>query len=385
MQSAWDVIIVGGGLAGLSLAVELADPQCSHLNVLVLEQRTHYARDRTWSYWATEAHRYSHLERHHWRQWKTSLNGHVVQRKSPGQAYCTLDGDAFYGHACAVIAASANVQRRMGTAVQTIVPGTPGQLQVQVQLQGGELLEAHWVMDARPHPLPRTRFMAQHFEGWEIEADCDCFDPQTLDLMDFQPSNEGLHFFYVLPYTARRALVETTWVSRWADGVDYAGQLEKYLAQRWPGMRYQKVYRERGILNLESQPKHSDARILPLGRNAGTLRQSTGFAFLNTVADASRIAQLIGHAAPGWPLETIQAYKPSGIDLWMDQIFLEALQADWQRAPCYFIAMFEQVDPLTLTAFLSGSASVAQRAQVVMSLPKADFIRAAWRQFSKRA
>ena len=188
----------------------------------------------------------------------------------------------------------------------------------------------------------------------------------------------------MLPYSTRRALVETTWISRWADGMDYAGQLEKYMADRWPGMGYEKVYRERGILNLEPHPAQNVARILPLGRNAGTLRQSTGFAFLNTVADASRIAQLIGHAAPGQPLETIQPYKPPGIDLWMDEIFLDALQTDWQRAPNYFMAMFEQVDPLALTAFLSGSASIAQRAQVVMSLPKADFIRAAWRQFSKR-
>lgn len=381
MQSAWDVIIVGGGLAGLSLAVELADPRFSHVKVLVLEQRTHYTRDRTWSYWATQPHRYSHLERQHWRQWKTSLGGHVVQRQSPGQAYCTIDADALYGYARAVIAASVNVQLRMGASVQRILPGPPG----HVQLQGGELLEAHWVMDGRPHPLPQSRFMAQHFEGWEIEADCDCFDPQALDLMDFHPSNEGLNFFYVLPYSARRALVETTWVSRWVAGMDYAGQLEKYLALHWPGMRYQKVYRERGILNLESPPTHNVARILPLGRNAGTLRQSTGFAFLNTVADAARIAQLIGHAAPGRPLEAIQPYRRSGLDLWMDQIFLEGLQSDWRRAPDYFMAMFEQVDPLALTAFLSGSASISQRGQVAMSLPKAHFIHAAWRQFSQRA
>ena len=106
---------------------------------------------------------------------------------------------------------------------------------------------------------------------------------------------------------------------------------------------------------------------------------------MNTVADAARIAQLIGHVAPGRPLETIQPYRRSGLDLWMDQIFLEALQADWRRAPDYFMTMFEQVDPLALTAFLSGSASIAQRGQVAMSLPKAHFIHAAWRQFSQRA
>lgn len=67
-------------------------------------------------------------------------------------------------------------------------PGAPG----QVQLNGGEMLGAHWVMDARPHPVSRTSFIAQHFEGWETTADCDCFDPPALELMDFQPSSQGL-------------------------------------------------------------------------------------------------------------------------------------------------------------------------------------------------
>ena len=49
-SSNWDIVIVGGGLGGLSLAVELAQPQFAHLRVLVLEKRTAYTRDRTWSY-----------------------------------------------------------------------------------------------------------------------------------------------------------------------------------------------------------------------------------------------------------------------------------------------------------------------------------------------
>jgi lycopene beta-cyclase len=380
MRETWDVIIVGGGLAGLSLAAELAEPQFSHVKVLVLEQRTHYVRDRTWSYWARQAHRYTPLERKRWNQWQTSLDGRVKLQKSD-RAYCTLDADAFYGQATRAIEASANVQLRMGVSVQQIAEGTPA----QVSLRDGAALDAQWVMDARPRQTVPSGFIAQHFEGWEIEADCDCFDPQSVDLMDFQRSNDGLHFFYVLPYSTRSALVETTWVSRWAAGVDYAGQLDRYLSTRWPGMRHRKVYREQGILHMVPQSAQTVNRLVPLGRNAGTLRLSTGFAFLNTIADASRIAGLIGQAAPGSPLETIEAFQPPSADLWMDKIFLEALQANWWRAPEYFMAMFEQVHPLALTAFLSGSSSIAQRVEVAMSLPKADFIQAAWHYFSRRA
>ena len=381
MPAVWDVIILGGGLAGLSLAVELAQPQFAHLSVLVLEQRPHYTRDRTWSYWATHPHRFSHLERKRWTQWKTSLGGRVQLQTSP-RAYCSLDADVFYTHAVDAIAASTNVQLRMGAQVQ----GTQAQpSQVQVQLSDGNVLYAGWAMDARPPAAHAGSFTAQHFEGWKIEADCDCFDADTLDLMDFQPNREGLHFFYVLPYSSRRALVETTWVSRWAAGMDYAGQLEHYLSRRWPGVRYQTVYRERGILNLEPQARKTAGRIVPLGRNAGTLRPSTGFAFLNTLADSQRIAQWLGQTTLVEALAGPDCFKHSRLDTWMDQIFMEGLQANWQRAPHFFMAMFEEVDALTLTDFLSGSSSIAQRARVAMSLPKLYFIQAGWRQFLKLA
>ena len=69
----FDIVIVGGGLSGLALAAELAQVEFSKLRVLVLEQRQNYSRDRTWSYWKTPqngVHRYSHLERKRWTQWR---------------------------------------------------------------------------------------------------------------------------------------------------------------------------------------------------------------------------------------------------------------------------------------------------------------------------
>ena len=54
--AAYDVAIIGAGLAGLSLAARLAEPPFAGLRVLVLEPRTLYRRDRTWSYWSMQPH-----------------------------------------------------------------------------------------------------------------------------------------------------------------------------------------------------------------------------------------------------------------------------------------------------------------------------------------
>ncbi len=378
MKSPWDIIIVGGGLSGLALAVELAQPQFSHLRILVLERRKQFRRDRTWSYWATIPHRFSHLERHRWHQWRVSHNGQAALHQSE-RPYCSIDADVFYNHALKVITASSNVQLRLGVDVLGLKDGWP----VEVQLTGAESLHAHWVMEARPPVSNATGFLAQHFEGWELESDQDCFDASTVELMDFQPAESGLHFFYVLPYSARCALVETTWISRWSGPSDYASQLTSYLARRWPGVNFKTVYQERGVLNLQTPAPHSRARVVPLGRNAGTLRPSTGFAFLNTVADARAMANAIDRSDLARRETVLPVFKTAQIDHWMDKVFLQALESNPQSAPGYFMAMFKGVEPIALTNFLSGAATPLQRARLIKSLPKIEFLQAAWQTVLK--
>ncbi len=374
MQSnEWDIVIVGGGLAGLALAVELAQPALSHLRVLVLEQRSEYKRDRTWSYWATHAHRYTQLERKRWQHWCVRCAGRQVRQQS-NQAYCTIDADKFYQFAQAQIAAAANTELRLDVSVKEIIAGN----KPYVVLADGAILSAQWVMDARPDDKPTADSLHQHFLGWEVQTETDCFDSDVVELMDFQRAASGLHFFYVLPYGPRSALVETTWISNAAHLPDYQEELSNYLHKRFGITQFQINYQEQGKLSLQTQlHKRALQRVIPLGRGAGTLRPSTGFAFLETIADAQRIARCFARA----PIEAvvIAPYQRNQINLWMDKVLFEAMTANWSGAPDYFMALFEGVEPRSLVAFLSGHPTFAQRLTVALQLPKLPFLRAGMR------
>ncbi len=375
------MVIVGGGLSGLALAVELAQPECAHLRVLVIEKRTEYLRDRTWSYWSTQPHRYSALERKRWHKWRVGFNGrHAVQktRQNSTVAYCTMDADVFYAYAQQQIAAAPNVHLKMGTAVRDIQDG-PVQT---VLLDDNTSLRSHWVMDARPLKAPDANSLCQHFVGWEIVTSSDCFDDSTVELMDFQSTNTGLHFLYVLPYGKRQALIETTWMSAYAHRPDYEAELQTYLQDRYGLTTYKRVYREQGCLDLQSMPRtyvktDGSHKRVSLGRAAGTLRSSTGFAFLETLADARRIAGCFATV----PLADVRVppYRPDWLDGWMDKIFCGGLVADWPRAPEFFLAMFKGVAAETLVAFLTGRPTMLQRLSVSLQLPKWHFLRAAHR------
>ena len=104
---------------------------------------------------------------------------------------------------------------------------------LKVETTQGDLL-ARRVIDTRPSAIADGTLL-QHFYGWEIETDKDVFDPTTVTLMDFSSgSADDIHFFYVLPFSPRAALVESTHFSKKTCTIDqYETELSGYLQQRY--------------------------------------------------------------------------------------------------------------------------------------------------------
>jgi lycopene beta-cyclase len=388
MEKQWDIVIVGGGLSGLALAVELASPEFAELSVLVLEKRLAYERDRTWSYWAPAAgkqHAYSQLERARWGQWAVSLNGRTCLHTSAQLVYATLDADAFYAAAVQAIKASKNVELRLGQGVASVSAQRTSQI-TAISTEQGDTQHARWVFDARPPQRVAQSTLVQQFAGWEVHTEHDAFDAGTVQLMAFEPHAKGLHFWYVLPYSARSALVESTWISPASWQPDYDQELKRYLEQHLQSKRYNVVYREQGVLPLDAVKPTPSSQVVPLGRGGGTLRPSTGYAFLDTLAHAKGLVDSLRKTLSQGSVDKVrtnwqpQAFTRPATDHWMDAVFLNALGQDWYRAPQYFMQMFERVGADCVVAFLSGSASFTQRIAIMRALPVAPFASATLRQ-----
>ena len=179
-------------------------------------------------------------------------------------------------------------------------------------------------------------------------------------------------------------------MSPYAHRPDYGAELQNYLQSRYGlalnKLSYQQVYQEQGCLDLQATPRtypvtDGSYRRVSLGRSAGTLRSSTGFAFLETIADAQRVARCFANV----PLVDVRVppYRRDALDAWMDKIFCEGMMADWPRAPEHFVAMFKGVSAPTLVSFLTGHPSMLQRLQVSLQLPKWHFLRAARRVLTR--
>ncbi len=389
LNDVYDIIILGGGLAGLSLAVEICkwNILSSSFNLLIVEPRKSYVRDKTWSYWRQEPNAYSFLETNTWQQWRTSYLAESVihQSKSCEQyQYCTIPSDAFYDEALAIIGKNPYIKLLLGktAALQNKADAGLNADEINVVLNDGQSVKAkHFVFDSRPKAI-KEPYLKQHFMGVEVLANQAIFDQRTVELMAFEPSANGVHFFYLLPYSSTKALIETTWISD-ADNNEiahkpYTLEIEAYLKNNYLDTLFSWHFVEKGSLPLVNiKNNQSFENIIPIGSNAGIARAATGYAFLQTIADSTRLAkdlQRYVNAYSNGEKETIAAHKQKAIYRYMDMIFLALIQHKTSHKTTVdgaeiFMQLFLRCSPSSLVRFLSSKATVWDFICVIKATP----------------
>ena len=360
--SAYDVAIIGAGLAGLSLAVRLAEPPFAGLRVLVLEPRTQYRRDRTWSYWSMQAHPFQPAVASSWKQWSVAATDRTVIRDAPGLHYESIPSDRLYQLALDRIHAAPHITLRQGVSVFAEEDAEGVHLRF-----GGDTARARLAFDTRPPASLGAHGLTQVFAGWEIETRDAVFDPSTVTLMDFRCAQAGAaHFTYVLPSTPRRALVEDTWFAPFGlPPPDHRTAIHDYLRIRYGVTAFDIVFEERGALPMDPvfRPR-SGRRLLPIGTAGGGTRPSTGYAFNAIQAQCDRIAaNLLAERIPG-PVRG----RPGVVQL-MDRVLLDMLDRQPELAAPLFASLFERCEPRTLVRFLNDRASMADLLAVGLAMP----------------
>ena len=372
-----NIAILGGGLAGLALAAELSAPEFAHLSIIVIEPRDAYIRDKTWSYWRQNVHDYSAHETAIWPAWRVQDASNSVQinsEKAENFVYASIASDAFYKAALAKIAACSHIELLQNERVQSI-RSESGRAIVTLK-SAGNIVVNQFIFDARPLEKSTKAHLYQHFLGLEVMADASVFDTNCVDLMDFQTSHHGIHFMYVLPYSAAHALIESTWICTHNDHTNhlgrenrtgYAQELNDYLLKRWPNAQFNITYTESASLPLVAHKARKEwlgqTQLIPIGSAAGTARAATGYAFLETLQDAKRLANLI---KTGEPLTT---FKRNKIDACMDALFLSFLQKNAALGPNMFVQLFSNCAPASLIRFLTGQANWRDRLRVICAMP----------------
>ena len=375
MSDVYDLVVLGGGCAGLSLSMALARHGERCPRTLVIEPRTEYTNDRTWCYWHDRSAPHPLAALHQWQTMRLAHAGQIVSLDCGLTPYHMLAAQDFYATAQTSIDQQRAITLRQGVSVVGEPSRTGGVWEVRTSAGNVRALS---VVDTRPPQLPRRGGAAlwQSFYGKEIECSAAVFEPTSMDLMHFlAPDPRHIPFVYALPLSPTRALIEVTVFGATPLGVrELSARLDAAIAERVGDAAFTTLRSEHGILpmGLSEAPGSAHSSYVRVGVMAGGARPSTGYAFQRIQRWASECAYAL--VSRGHPV----AHRPDPLVLRvMDRIFLDVLRADPMRGGALFFSLFSRTNPARVIRFLSGNGGVVDSLAVVAAMPVSPFVRAA--------
>ncbi|MBB4079145.1 lycopene beta-cyclase [Lewinella aquimaris] len=364
----YDIVVAGGGLAGLSMLYHLHTAgKLGEKRVLLVDPERKEGHDRTWSFWEKGEGPFEKLVHHRWHQ-VTLHNGntHCSCALRP-YAYKVILSNDFYGYVNRILDKLPNLERRFTTADQFL----PTDDKVHFRMQGEGYSATH-LFSSLPHPLDYREvnqpYLDQHFRGWFVETDEDTFDPGTAAMMDFRTPQEGeTRFFYVLPFSQRRALVEIAIFSNDHLTTEaYDVLIGEYIRANWTRGTYRVTHTEAGNIPMTTYgyPRRRGNHIY-IGLGGGAARPSTGYTFYGLQRQLARMAR-------DYPDITDTRVWPEK-HLLYDATLLRILQERKLAGEELFVNLFRDNPPARVLAFLNGESSLWQELRLMATTPVGVF------------
>ena len=374
-----DLVIIGAGLTGLSLAcwlLELSGQTGQTLpRVCLLEPRTEYRNDRTWCFWDSEPHPFRELISHRWAHWQVSKGARTVSQSSNQTPYAMLPAGEVYQQALARIESCPSFHLRQGTSVQEVQESADS---VLVSTTTGQW-RAKAVIDTRPPEptcLDQTLGFWQVFTGYEIHRPGHGYDTNTASLMDFQPCEGHVCFVYLLPLDRDNLLVEWTEFHPRGKLPDCRARLDAWLDEQNFGAYTVKRSESAALPMFPVIRSKYPGRLIKAGVGAGWMRAATGYHFATCQRNSAELArQILAAAAIGdWHLQPLQGRKP-WLE-WMDRVFIRALQQNPEAAPDWFLDLFAATTAEQMARFMNDQPGWRDAIFVAAALPTGPFLRA---------
>ena len=349
----FDYIIIGGGCAGLSLAYELEiNEKLKEKTLAIIETREEYKRDKTWSFWKVFDHNFGDCVIKSWNNFTINTSENARELTNKKFPYQSIDSGKFYKKINSRLSTNSNISFFKDlneiNSVNSIIFNS---------VIGKEV---------------NTSELWQHFQGIEIETPKNIFDEEIINLMDFNcDQRNDVHFFYTLPFSKNKALVETTWLSDLEDQSikDYDLQLENYIKNNLGIKNYKINFTEKGAIPLFSPSLRNDNKTIYIGSAGGMTRLSTGYTFLNIQEHSRYIVQNIDNISGAKIFSLGKKYQ------FLDKIFLNVLKKHPEKMPQIFFKMFN-TSSNTIIKFLSNKSNMIEDLNIISKMPKLIFLKA---------
>ncbi|MGC9399772.1 MAG: lycopene cyclase family protein [Anaerolineae bacterium] len=380
----YDVILAGGGAAGLSLAYQLAQhPRFANARLLIIDEEVKDRNDHTWCSWLRGPEPFDEIAYRVWDRLAFIAPDFAQTFDLAPYRYRMVRAVDLYRHVRERLAPKPTVDFLLGR-VERVVDGD-ARAEVHVNAL---TLTADWVFDSRIRasdyrPVdPRYHHLIQHFLGWEIESTAPVFDPEVPVFFDFRtPQNGAMRFVYVLPYDERHGLVEYTLFSRGLlPRADYEKALRAYIRDVLGADDVRLISEEQDLIPMTDRPfpRRAGRRVMNIGTRGGRVKASSGFAFHRIQQDSAAIVESL--ATRGDPFDVPQA--PPRFHTF-DAMLLDVLVQPGDLGARTFTALFRKNPIQRIFRFLDEETTWVEDLQVMASVPWVPFTKA-WLNVKRR-
>ena len=365
----YDFIILGGGCASLSFAVELTKNQVNKYKFLILEDRKKYEDDKSWCFWHSKENPFSTLVSKSWDSFSFSCDGKEIIHRSKEYCYQYIRSLDFYKYALKKIKKNPSIILKLGEKVLR----TKKFDEKYIVKTNKQKYITRSILDTRTKKdiCLEEPFLFQSFLGYEILLNSNKYNTDKAHIMqDMRVSNDRFLFDYILPIKNNTVLIELTSFSKQKLRKEELKKiLEKDLVRKRI-FNYKILRTEFGIIPMGFLKKNKiEPNYFYAGALGGAVRASSGYAFLRIQKWAKDCAvclketgQLISH-----PKENLITFK-------LDKIFLNVLEKNIISANQIFYFFFKKINTNSLIRFMSGNPKMLDYLKIIIAMPKKFFL-----------
>ncbi len=369
----FDYVILGGGAAGLSLAYRMANDAFFKSNkIAVIEKSNKDKNDRTWCFWETDEGPFESIVEKRWdtlqfysKSLKKKLDIHPYQ-------YKMISGLSFYNFTIPIIKNAPNITHINAEVISM----EEGEDEVKIETSSSTFYTPQ-VFKSFPSitniDKESNLYVDQHFKGFVISTEEDKFNPDEAVFMDFRiPQNGDARFFYVLPHTSRKALVEVAIFSNeMMNDEKYNEIVRGYIQDYLKIENYQVEEEEFGVIPMTTYPfvKHNTKRITHIGTGGGIVKPSSGYAFKRIQEHSDSIVECLKKNLP-----LTRSYEGFfGRYLVYDKVLLHAMLHNGVSGEEIFTRLFQKEKASSIFKFLDQKTNIFEELGIFRAPPMWPF------------
>jgi len=360
-------------MAGLSLAFYLNESErLRNKKVLIIDHDAKDRNDHTWCFWEKENGAFEEIV---FRKWNSVFfHGTRVFSESLNLGeyeYKMIRASDFYKFVLGKINLNPNF-----IFLQTEIISVENET---IKTASGEFSADEFIFDSftrKTYDDPKYQNLFQHFRGWLVETETEIFNPNEPTLFDFRVEQENeCRFIYILPFSAKKALVEfTVFSDRLLQKPEYEEGLKKYLADVLQIENYKTLETEAGIIPMSDEPHEQFPfeKIIRIGTSGGYVKPSTGYSFKRAQNKLLKLVKDLENSK-----FKIQNSKFKIWKRFLDSVLLNVLLTKKHAADDVFTALFSKNPTEKVLKFLDEETSLSEDLQIMQTVPLFPFAKAA--------